>query len=99
MTTNTNKPTVEANGVQYRWPRKPVVVVCNFTPVPRYDYRIGAPHGGMYAELLNTDASIYGGGNIGNAGGLHAQPQPSHGFPFSLQVILPPLSVLFLKPR
>jgi 1,4-alpha-glucan branching enzyme len=65
--------------------------------VPRYGYRIGAPQEGFYRELLNTDASIYGGGNLGNGGGVQAQSQPSHGFQFSLHLILPPLSVLFLK--
>ena len=78
-------------------PSDQILCVCNFTPVPRYDYRIGAPQDGFYRELLNTDASIYGGGNMGNGGGLQAQPQPSHGFPYSLHLILPPLSVLFLK--
>jgi 1,4-alpha-glucan branching enzyme len=65
--------------------------------VPRYDYRIGAPREGYYTELLNTDASIYGGSNLGNGGGLHATWQPSHGLPCSLQLTLPPLSVVFLK--
>jgi 1,4-alpha-glucan branching enzyme len=82
-----------------RDPNDQILCLCNFTPVPRYDYRIGAPREGFYAELLNTDASIYGGSNLGNGGGLHATPQPSHGFPFSLQVTLPPLSVVFLKAR
>jgi 1,4-alpha-glucan branching enzyme len=82
-----------------RDPQDQILCLCNFTPVPRYDYRIGAPREGFYAELLNTDASIYGGSNLGNGGGLHATPQPSHGFPFSLQVTLPPLSVVFLKAR
>jgi 1,4-alpha-glucan branching enzyme len=82
-----------------RDPKDQILCLCNFTPVPRYDYRIGAPREGFYSELLNTDASIYGGSNLGNGGGLHATPQPSHGFPFSLQVTLPPLSVVFLKAR
>ena len=78
-------------------PEEHILCVCNFTPVPRYDYRIGVPRGGYYREVLNTDASIYGGGNMGNAGGLPAQWVPSHGLPFSLALTLPPLSVLFLK--
>jgi 1,4-alpha-glucan branching enzyme len=76
-----------------------ILCVCNFTPVPRYNYCLGAPREGFYREVLNTDASIYGGANIGNGGGLYAQAQSSHGFPFSLHIALPPLSVLFLKPR
>ncbi|HEX8751054.1 MAG TPA: alpha amylase C-terminal domain-containing protein, partial [Nitrospira sp.] len=74
-----------------------ILCVCNFTPVPRYDYRVGVPRGGYYREVLNTDASIYGGGNMGNSGGVHAQWMPSHGLPFSLTLTLPPLAVLFLK--
>lgn len=78
-------------------PEEHILCVCNFTPVPRYDYRIGVPRDGYYREVLNTDASTYGGGNMGNQGGLHAQWIPSHGLPFSLALTLPPLSVLFLK--
>ena len=78
-------------------PEEHILCVCNFTPVPRYDYRIGVPRGGYYREVLNTDASIYGGGNMGNGGGLHAQWNPSHGLPFSLALTMPPLSVLFLR--
>jgi 1,4-alpha-glucan branching enzyme len=71
--------------------------LCNFTPVPRYNYRVGVPREGYYRELLNSDASIYGGSNVGNSGGLHTSPVLSHGMPHSLSVTLPPLSVLFLK--
>jgi 1,4-alpha-glucan branching enzyme len=78
-------------------PDEQVLCVCNFTPVPRYEYRIGAPHEGFYRELLNTDASLYGGSNMGNGGGVPAHRYPSHGFPCSLQLTLPPLSVTFLK--
>jgi len=74
-----------------------LLCVCNFTPVPRHGYRIGVPRTGYYRELLNTDASIYGGSNLGNAGGLHSQEIPSHGFPASLSLTLPPLSVLYLR--
>ncbi|MBX3325863.1 MAG: 1,4-alpha-glucan branching protein GlgB [Nitrospira sp.] len=74
-----------------------IVCVCNFTPVPRYRYRIGVPEVGWYQELLNTDGIVYGGSNLGNGGGLHADQAPSHGFPYSLTMTLPPLSVLFLK--
>ena len=82
-----------------RNPHDQILCVCNFTPVPRYDYRIGVPREGFYRELLNTDAAVYGGSNLGNGGGLYAHPHPSHGFPCSLQLLLPPLSVVFLKPR
>jgi 1,4-alpha-glucan branching enzyme len=75
-----------------------ILCACNLTPVPRYGYRMGAPRAGFYSELLNTDASVYGGSNLGNGGGLYADPQPSHVFRFSLRLILPPLSVVFLKP-
>ncbi len=76
-----------------------IVCACNFTPVPRERYRMGVPHEGFYRELLNSDASIYGGGNMGNKGGLHAEAVPWHNQPFSLVVTLPPLSVVFFKPQ
>jgi 1,4-alpha-glucan branching enzyme len=75
-----------------------VVCVCNFTPVPRHGYRIGVPAPGWYRELLNSDAAIYGGSNVGNWGGVQAEPTPWHGLPYSLSLTLPPLAVLFLKP-
>jgi 1,4-alpha-glucan branching enzyme len=74
-----------------------VVCVCNFTPVPRFGYRIGVPPLGWFRELLNSDAETYGGSNAGNGGGVMAEPVPSHGFPNSIALTLPPLSVLFLK--
>jgi len=74
-----------------------VLCICNFTPVPRQHYRIGVPRPGYYREVLNTDASVYGGSNLGNAGGLHSQDVPSHGLPASLSLTLPPLSVLYLR--
>ena len=73
------------------------VVVCNFTPVPRYDYRIGVPNGGFYRELLNTDAEVYGGSNLGNHGGVWAQPEAHSGRPYHLSLRIPPLGVLFLR--
>lgn len=75
-----------------------VVCVYNFTPVPRHGYRIGVPVAGSYRELLNSDAAVYGGSNIGNLGEVQAEATPSHGLPFSLSLTLPPLGVLFLKP-
>ncbi|HMS84452.1 MAG TPA: alpha amylase C-terminal domain-containing protein, partial [Nitrospira sp.] len=74
-----------------------IVCVCNFTPMPRYSYRIGVPEGGWYRELVNTDGIAYGGSNIGNGGGLQADETRSHGFPYSLTMTLPPLSALLLK--
>ena len=69
-----------------------VLVVCNFTPVPRYGYRLGVPTAGHWREVLNSDADIYGGSNIGNSGGVRATEIPSHGFPFSIEVTAPPLA-------
>ncbi|MGQ0696373.1 MAG: 1,4-alpha-glucan branching protein GlgB [Nitrospiraceae bacterium] len=74
-----------------------VVCVCNFTPVPRFGYRIGVPSLGWFRELLNSDAETYGGSNVGNGGGVMAELIPSHGFPNSIALTLPPLSVLYLK--
>jgi 1,4-alpha-glucan branching enzyme len=74
-----------------------VVVVCNFTPVVRDNYRIGVPSGGYYREILNTDAEHYGGSNVGNEGGVWARHEPHAGRPFHLELRLPPLGVLYLK--
>jgi 1,4-alpha-glucan branching enzyme len=77
--------------------RDAVVVVCNFTPVPRPNYRVGAPQGGFWREILNSDAIEYGGSGWGNLGGLEAAPIPFHGRPCSLNLTLPPLGAVFLK--
>jgi 1,4-alpha-glucan branching enzyme len=74
-----------------------IVCLCNFTPMPRHHYRIGVPEPGWYRELVNTDGIAYGGSNMGNGGGIHATETPSHGFPYSLTITLPPLSILLLK--
>jgi len=74
-----------------------VVVAANFTPVPRQNYRIGVPETGFYAEMLNSDASIYGGGNIGNSGGKTTEPIEWNGFSQSLTLDIPPLAILILK--
>ncbi|MEW6325400.1 MAG: 1,4-alpha-glucan branching protein GlgB [Nitrospirota bacterium] len=74
-----------------------VAVVANFTPVPRLQYRIGVPCGGYWKELLNSDAALYGGSNLGNGGGVHAEPAPWHGRDYSLSLTVPPLGVIFLK--
>ena len=71
---------------------------CNFTPVPRYGYRIGVPRAGVYQEIFNTDSEIFGGSNLGNAGAVTADPILSHGRPASISIILPPLAVVVFKP-
>jgi 1,4-alpha-glucan branching enzyme len=81
-----------------RDPRDYVIMVVNFTPVPRLNYRIGVPEGGVYYELLNSDAAVYGGSNVGNAGVIHADPEPAHNRPMSLCLTIPPLGCLLLKP-
>ncbi|MDR5683265.1 MAG: 1,4-alpha-glucan branching protein GlgB [Armatimonadota bacterium] len=75
----------------------PVIVVCNFTPVPRTNYRVGAPTSGFWREILNSDASVYGGSGWGNMGGADAVPVPFHGRPYSLNLTLPPLGAVFLR--
>jgi 1,4-alpha-glucan branching enzyme len=79
--------------------RERVVVVLNFTPVPRDHYRVGVPARGLYAELLNSDSKFYGGGNIGNIGIIKSEEVGMHGRPHSLQLTLPPLAALFLKEK
>ncbi|MCL4537419.1 MAG: 1,4-alpha-glucan branching protein GlgB [Nitrospirae bacterium] len=74
-----------------------LVFVFNLTPVPRFGYRIGVPKGGFYREILNSDSEIYWGGNIGNAGGVYADSVPCHKRQYSLNLTLPPLSVLIFK--
>jgi 1,4-alpha-glucan branching enzyme len=74
-----------------------VLGVFNFTPVPRYDYRVGVPRHGFWAELLNSDAHEYGGSGVGNFGGAVAADTPAHGRPASLHLTLPPLGALFFK--
>src|SRR6266436_7965714 len=75
-----------------------VLAVLNYTPVVRDGYRVGVPQGGEWRELLNSDAPVYGGSGVGNRGSVRAEPAPSHGREFSLQLTLPPLGALFLKP-
>ena len=74
-----------------------ILVVCNFTPVPRHDYFVGVPRGGLWREVLNSDGREYWGRGYGNLGGVEALPFPVHGRPFSLRLTLPPLAVVFLK--
>jgi 1,4-alpha-glucan branching enzyme len=77
--------------------RECVAVACNFTPVPRHDFRIGVPHAGHWREVLNGDAELYGGSGQGNLGGVDADPVAWHGHPQSLVVTLPPLSLVAFK--
>jgi 1,4-alpha-glucan branching enzyme len=87
-----------------RYPKEPtspsdyVVCVGNFTPVPRIGYRIGVPVDEEHREIINTDADVYGGSGMGNMGATRAQNVPAHGFAHSLELTLPPLSVLWLRP-
>jgi 1,4-alpha-glucan branching enzyme len=74
----------------------PILVVCNFTPTPRYDYRIGAPSG-KWQEILNTDAAGFGGSDVGNAGLIASTPQPAHGYDQSIVLSIPPLATIILR--
>jgi 1,4-alpha-glucan branching enzyme len=74
-----------------------ILAVCNFTPVPRNEYRIGVPRDGYWQEILNSDAAAYWGSGLGNLGGVWAARLPAHGRPYSLSLTLPPLSTVFLK--
>jgi 1,4-alpha-glucan branching enzyme len=74
-----------------------VLVVCNFTPVPRYNYFVGVPREGFWKEVLNSDAALYGGSGLGNYGGAEAEMIAVQNRPYSLLLTLPPLSVIFLK--
>jgi 1,4-alpha-glucan branching enzyme len=78
--------------------KRQLVCACNFSPVPRPDYRLGLPAGGRWRELLNTDSELYGGSGIGNLGGVVAEAKPWHDQPFSAEVTLPPLGVVWLVP-
>ena len=74
-----------------------VLAVCNCTPVPRPEYRVGVPVGGWWRERLNSDAGEYGGSGLGNAGGVMAEAIPHHGRPYSLRLMLPPLAAVFFQ--
>ncbi len=74
-----------------------LLMVCNFTPVPRSDYRVGVPAGGFWRELLNSDGREYGGSGWGNGGGVRAADLPSHGRSYSLPLAVPPLGILVFQ--
>lgn len=97
---------IEANDADYsvysymRFAKDPndfLVVILNCTPEVRENYRIGLPQAGFYKELLNSDAQVYGGGNVGNLGGVQSDDIPMHGLPQSVSLRLPPLAILILK--
>ncbi|MDQ6972073.1 MAG: alpha amylase C-terminal domain-containing protein, partial [Mariprofundaceae bacterium] len=74
-----------------------VVVILNLTQVPRYDYRLGVPDAGFYNEVMNTDAEMYGGSNMGNSGGVSSEDVAWMGQPYSVRITVPPLSTLVLR--
>jgi 1,4-alpha-glucan branching enzyme len=76
-----------------------LIAVVNFTPIPRRGYRLGVPIEGAYEEILNSDADVYGGSNIGNSGRVIAEAVPSHGHEWSVSLTVPPLGFLLLKPN
>ncbi|MEI6126736.1 MAG: alpha amylase C-terminal domain-containing protein, partial [Pseudomonadota bacterium] len=76
-----------------------LVCVFNFTPVARHNYRIGVPANAFYKEVLNSDSELYGGSNMGNAGGMHSDAHPVHGRLYSITLTLPPLSCSIFKPQ
>jgi len=78
-------------------PERNILVVCNFTPVPRHNYRIGVPRPGFWREILNSDGKEFGGSGQGNLGGVESVPVPSHGRFNSLTITLPPLGALFFR--
>ena len=79
--------------------RRVLVCLCNFSPVPRPGYRVGLPQGGRWRELLNTDSEFYGGSGIGNLGAVEAEERFWHEQPYSAEVTLPPLGVIWLVPE
>ena len=76
---------------------RPMVVACNFTPQPRPNYKVGVPYDGLWREILNSDAPLYGGSGWGNMGGVEASPVPAHGRDASLNLTLPPLGIVVLQ--
>jgi 1,4-alpha-glucan branching enzyme len=79
-------------------PGEVLLVACNFTPVPRHNYRVGVPLGGRWEEVLNSDAPLYGGSGQGNLGGVTAAPVSWHGRPYLLNLTAPPLAMVVFKP-
>jgi 1,4-alpha-glucan branching enzyme len=79
--------------------KRHVVCVCNLSPIPREAYRVGMPGPGRWREALNTDSTYYGGSDVGNLGGVDAEPVPWHDQPYSAELTLPPLGVVWLVPE
>ena len=77
----------------------PVLVVCNMTPAPRHHYRIGVPRAGRWREIANTDSAFYGGSNVGNEGAVNTVEGPAHGESQSIELTLPPLATVMLRPE
>ena len=94
---NDNENSVVSMIRRARDPQDFTVIVTNFTPMPRPDYRIGVPEEGCYRELLNSDSEVYGGSNVGNGGFVHAEARPAHGFDHSMALTVPPLGFVLLK--
>jgi 1,4-alpha-glucan branching enzyme len=84
--------------LRYAADGEPLLVVCNATPVPRHNYRIGVPRAGSWHEILNSDAPLYGGSGQGNLGAVEAAPVPAHGRFDSLSIVVPPLACLAFSP-
>lgn len=80
-----------------RNPQEYTLIACNFTPVPRWNYRVGVPHRGFWKEILNSDALIYGGSGLGNLGGRHSDEHYHHGRPHSISIVVPPLSIVVFR--
>jgi 1,4-alpha-glucan branching enzyme len=80
-------------------PKDFLLFCCNFTPVAREKYEIGVPEEGFYEEVLNTDAAMYGGSNMGNGGVVSSRPVPQHDRPYSISITLPPLGVVAFRKR
>ncbi|MEW5894684.1 MAG: 1,4-alpha-glucan branching protein GlgB [Candidatus Omnitrophota bacterium] len=78
-------------------PKDTTIVACNFTPVPRDNYKVGVPFDGYWKEVINSDAAIYGGAGIGNMGGKNAERKGFHYRPYSLSITVPPLAVVYFK--
>jgi len=96
---STHAPSNNIVGPPFTGDRDSLIAIVNFTPVPRRDYRLGVPTAGGYREVLNSDAEVYGGSNMGNAGRVEAESVSSHGQPYSIQLVVPPLGFLLLKPN
>jgi 1,4-alpha-glucan branching enzyme len=94
---NDNENSVVSMIRKARDPHDFTVMLANFTPIPREGYTIGVPDGGWYREVLNSDAAMYGGSNVGNGGGVRAEATPAHGFDYSMTLTVPPLGFLLLK--